>query len=362
MRFCNLQDITRKPIFSFFALITLGCFFCTLSHAKEDTELTKLAEGIFAVIVNPDGNAVSNSGIVVLDHSVMVFDTHFTPAAGQALLAEIRSITPKPVRYAVNSHSHADHTHGNQAFPDAQLIGSTNARRDVLQSDMPSLNRAIGIAQSQLAKLRQEMSTETNSAQIQRFRAQIKSREDYLQTVSQLKIIAPFLTLDDGMKIQDGKVEARILFLGAGHTDGDIVLFLPLQKIVFAGDLFFNQAIPNVQDASILQWMKTIEEVLKLDADTFVPGHGPIGSRKDVEGFLSYFRDLKSMVESAVSRGDSMEQATNEIEMPARYSSYRFQNFFPSNVQKMYAELKAMQLSSAPADSPKKPGTEKPAK
>ncbi len=362
MRSCNLQDFRRKLIPSFFILITLGCFFCSFSPAKEDAEVTKLAEGTFAIIVNPDGNAVSNSGIVVLDHSVIVFDTHFTPEAGQALLAEIRSITPKPIRYAINSHAHADHTHGNQAFPDAQLIGSTNARRDVLQSDMPSLNRAIGIAQSQLEKLRLEMSKETNAAQIQRIRTQIKSREDYLQTVSRLKIMAPFVTLDDSLKIQDGRSEARILFLGMGHTDGDIVLLLASQKIAFVGDLFFNQAIPNVQDASILQWMKTIEEVLKLDADIFVPGHGPVGSRKDVEGFLDYFKELKSMVEPAVSRGDSMEQATKEIEMPAKYSSYRFQNFFPSNVQKMYAELKAMQLSSIPAESSKKPAAEKPPK
>ncbi len=334
-----------------------------VSARAEDPAITKLAEGVYARIVSPDGNAVSNSGIAILDHSVLVFDTHFTPEAGQALLTDIRSITSKPIRYVVNSHSHADHTHGNQVFQDAQLIGSTNARREVLEIDLPSLNRTMGITRSQLEKLRQEMTKETDAEAVQRFRALIKAREDYLQTTSRLKIMAPFVTLDDSLTIQDGALQAKIEFLGAGHTDGDIVLFMPSQKIAFVGDLFFNQAIPNVQDGNILQWMKTLKELLKLDADKFVPGHGPIGSKKDVEGFLDYFVDLKSLVEPAVARGDSIEQATRELQMPAKYSSYRFQNFFPSNIQKMYAELKALQLSSTPpAESSKKPSQEKPTK
>jgi cyclase len=327
-------------------LLALGCFLCTAGSAKESPDLTKLGEGVFVRMVSPDSAAVSNSGVVVLDHSVLVFDTHFTPEAGQELLAGIRSITSKPVRFVVNSHSHADHTHGNQAFADAQLIGSTNARRDMLQVDVPSLNRAIEITKTQLVKLRQEMAKETGATQIKLLRDQIKSREDYLQTMSALKIMAPFVTLDDSLTLQDGKQEVRIAFLGTGHTEGDIVLYLPSQKIAFVGDLFFSEAIPNVQDASILQWMKTLQEVLKLDADKFVPGHGPVGSKKDVQGFLKYFEELRSAVQAGIARDESVEQVTGEIPMPAKYSSYRFTNFFPSNVQKMYAELKAQQIAS----------------
>jgi cyclase len=344
-------------------LLLLWCFFYISAPAEENSQFIKLAEGVFAQIVSPDGNAVSNSGVVVLDHSVLVFDTHFTPEAGQALLTEIRSITSKPVRYVVNSHAHADHTHGNQAFPDAQLIGSTNARRAVLEVDLPSLNHTVEITQTQLEKMRREEETETDASdalQIQELHSQIKSREEYMRILSQLKIMPPVVTLDDSLTIQDGKLEARMVFLGIGHTDGDIVLLLPLQKIAFVGDLFFNQAIPNVQDATILQWMKTLEGMLKLDADTFVPGHGPIGSRKDVEGFLDYFAELKSLVDPVVSRGDSAEQAIREIQLPAKYSSYRFQNFFPSNIQKMYTELKALQLSSETEREPGGAGVAKP--
>lgn len=305
-------------------------------------------------IGNPDGDEVSNSGVVILEHSVLVVDTHFTPEAGQSLLAAIRSITPKPVRFVVNSHAHADHTHGNQVFADAQVIGSTNGRRDVLQMDLPSMNRTIGITRSQVERLQRELGKEKNLAQAQRLRAQIQSREAYLQAISRLRITAPFITLDDSLKIRDGKLDVQVLYLGKGHTDGDVVTFLPGLKLAFVGDLFFNEAIPNVQDASILEWKKTLGEVLKLDADRFVPGHGPVGSKKDVQKFLNYFEELEALVKEAVDRGDSMEQATQLITVPEKYSKYRFQNFFPSNVQKMYAGLKSLEIPDAPPKAPAK--------
>ncbi len=337
-------------------------YFCASGLSKESPELVKLTDDVFARIVSSEDNAVGNAGFVVLDRSVLVFDTHFTPEAGQVLLSDIRSITPKPIRFVVNSHAHADHTHGNQVFAEAQLIGSTNARRDVLEGDLPSLNRAIKVMEKQLERLRQNALKEKDPAQALRLREQIKSREESLRTWSRLKIIPPFVTLDDSLTIRDGKHELCVAFLGVGHTEGDVVLFIPAQKIAFLGDLFFNGAIPNVQDASILQWMKTLEAVLKLDAEKFVPGHGKVGSKKDVEAFLAYFGELKSAVQPVVDRGDSVDQAVKEIQLPAKYAGYQFQHIFTSNVQKMYAELKTLQIAAKPPEIVPKKEVPKPLK
>ena len=329
-----------------------GCFLFLNNVVVQPLQLTKIADGVFVQIVSPDGNAVSNSGIVVLEHSVLVFDTHFTAEAGQELLKEIGAITPNPVRYVVNSHAHADHTHGNQAFSDAQLIGSDSARREVLQGDFPSWQRSVASTEAQLASLRREIDAETDSTRKKGLREQLRVRGEYLQNISRLKIKAPLITLEDHLTIREGSEELRLLFLGAGHTKGDIVLYHPIKKIAFVGDLFFNRAIPNVQDSSILQWMKTLEEVLKLDAEQFVPGHGVPGSRKDVEDFLNYLKDLRSLVQPSIDLGDSLDFAITTLHAPAKYSSYKFQNFFPANVQKMYVELKELQLQeSAEKDS-----------
>lgn len=313
-------------------------------------------------IASPDSNAVANAGFVVLDESVLVFDTHFTPEAGTELWKAIRSITAKPIRYVINSHGHSDHTHGNQAFGDACLIGSANARRDVLQIDIPSRDRTLSIAQNQLRKLRQESNKSAGASEAAGLREQIRAREEYIQAISKLKILAPSVILDDTLTVQDGKQEARILYLGVGHTDGDIVLFLPALKIAFVGDLLFNKAIPNVQDGNILEWMKMLQEVARLNAERFVPGHGPIGTKKDVEDFLAYFEDLKRIVQAALDRGDSLEQATQQIQVPERYASYQFQNLFPANIQKMYVELKAQQQAMAPAEEPPMADPGKPVK
>lgn len=323
--------------------------------AAEREPLTKLTEGVYARIVSPDGDAVGNAGVVVLDTAVAVFDTHFTPEAGRGLMEAIRGITSKPVRYVINSHFHPDHTHGNAAFPDAQLIGSTNARRGVLEDDLPSLERAIHAARAQIKLLQGGAAGKSPPAAPPLDRDAIESRQRYLDHLTSLRIQAPFVTFDDSLILRDGASEVRLLYPGKGHTDGDIVLLIPSAKVAFLGDLFFNQAFPNVQDASILEWMQTLQSVLKIEADVFVPGHGPVGDRKAVEKFLHYFEDLQAMVQPAVARGERLDQAVAAIRIPEKYSNYAFQNLFPSNVQKMYVELKGLRDSAA-----SRPGSPKP--
>ncbi len=326
---------------------------------KETPEFEKLAEGVYAHIASADSNAVSNAGFIILDHFVLVFDTHFTLEAGQELAARIHAITPKPVRYLMNSHFHPDHTHGNQAFPGALEISSTATRRDMLQKDIPALNRSLTMADEQLQKLNKQALQEHDPRQLQMIRSQIAARQEFLSRMSKLKIIPPIITLDDSLTVRDGTHEVQLLYLGAGHTNGDVVLFLPSEKVAFLGDLFFNAALPNTQDAILLDWIKTLGEVLRLDAEKFVPGHGPVGGRKDVQEFLRYLEELKALVAPAVNRGDTLDQVLHDVHLPGKFSAFGFQSFFQSNVQKMFTELKAQQLSAPPFEGPKMPELEK---
>ena len=328
---------------------------CMLSSAAAGTEseLTKLADGVYVRVAEPDSNAVANSGVVVLEHGVLVFDTHFTPEAGQQLRKAIEAVTTKPVLFLVNSHFHPDHTHGNQVFQGVPYsICSNNTRRDILQRDLPAFNRTVAVAAAQIEKLQKGLLQEKDADRKESIRAQIAARQQLLGRATRLKIFAPYITFEETLNIIDGGREVPLRWLGSGHTDGDIVLLLPGDRIVFAGDLFFNRALPNSQDASMLEWIKTLELLLKLDADRFVPGHGPVGTRRDVEDFLGYLRELRTWVEPAVSRGDSLEQVLAEVALPARYSGYRFQEFFPANIQRMYAELKSLRLAEAAAEKP----------
>lgn len=281
----------------------------------------------------------------MLERSVLLFDTHFTPEAGSKLRAAVTEISSKSVRYVVNSHAHPDHTHGNQAFGDAPVIASPATRRDVLESDIPSLGRTRSVAQQQLEKLRREAAKESDSGTVRRFEEQIRIRENYIETISRLRIIPPIIAFEGAtegsLRIREGAREVHILSLGWGHSEGDVVLLIPHRRIAFMGDLFFNNAIPSVQDASIRSWMKALERALTLEADTFVPGHGEVGSKRDLARFLEYFRDLEALVRPEVERGVTAEEVAKSVLLPAKYSSYLFRNLFPSNVQKMYTEIKA---------------------
>jgi len=265
----------------------------------------------------------------------------------------------------VNSHFHPDHTHGNQAFPgQVHIIGTTAARRDVLQKDLPALNRTLSATQEFIEKLRKDAAETPDALSRAQIAAQIRMRQEFLDSMSRLKVLAPIITVDDRLLIREDKRDIELVSLGGGHTDGDLVLYLPSDKIVFAGDLFFNEALPNTQDANILDWIKTLTALIKLDADRFVAGHGSIGTKSDVVAFLKYFEELKGLVEPAVARGDIVEQVIRDIKVPEKYSSYRFQQFFAANIQKMYAELKAQQATvspdGAPVEGAKKSGAEKP--
>ncbi len=320
-------------------------------------DLHKLADGVYARIVSPDGDAVGNSGIVVLDSGVLVFDTHFTPEAGDSLLEKIKMVTPRPVRYVVNSHFHSDHTHGNQSIAGARaIIASTNARRDMLQKDVATLNQMQVFAQGQVEQLSKEIRQEQDVRAQEALRTQLNQRLAFMRRMSALKFVVPMMTIDDTLSLMDGGTEVDLMTIGPGHTDGDIILYLPQEEIAFLGDLFFNDALPNVDDARILDWMKTLRELLKLDAKVFVPGHGQVGGKTEVEKFLGYFEDLKALVEPAVTRGDTLEQVVRDLRLPSQYANCSFQNFFPSNLQKMYTELKDGLPAPAPQAGVKKQG------
>jgi glyoxylase-like metal-dependent hydrolase (beta-lactamase superfamily II) len=321
----------------------------------DQTELVKLAENAYAEIVSPDGNAVSNSGFVVLEDSVLVYDAHFTPEGGHALVSRIRSVTPKPIRYLVLSHFHPDHTHGSQAFGEVrQIISSAAARRDMLHRDLPAMRRATAGAESQIQHIQRELAATRDEVRKEQIRKTLRSRQEFLERMSRLNIQAPVVAVEDSLVLMDRGKRIEIVSTGAGHTDGDLILFLPSSKVVFAGDVFFNSALPNTQDASILSWIKSLGELLKLNADTFVPGHGPVGGKDDVRRFLSYLEELKSMVEAGVKRGDTLEQVLRDCRVPPRFEHFQFQNFFPANVQSIYMELRALQLAT-PAESGGKP-------
>jgi cyclase len=348
-----------------FKLLVLGMFVCPRlscvrsAVAAELPDFRRLSEGVYAHLVGPDGPFVSNAGVVVLSQGVLVFDTHFTPEGGEGLLKRIREITPRPVLYVALSHFHPDHTHGTQAFESASMVfASASARRDILERDVPALNRVIALDQAQVARMSKEFDRSNDPARRNYLRQQMDERQALADRLSKIRVRIPIAAVEHSLTIVDESRTLQFRVLGPAHTDGDMILYLPQEKIVFTGDLFFNAALPSTDDAQMISWTSTLEELLKLPATVYVPGHGAVAGRAEVEHFLQYLKDLRALVEPALERGEPLEQVIYETRIPARYAAYSFQNFFPANLTRMYSELRNLRLAAPqakPEEEKKKP-------
>jgi len=234
----------------FFALLGSAFTFQSTQSARplpvrDPAELLKIEEGVYADIVSPDGNAVGNSGIVVLDRGVLVFDTHFTPEAGQALAAKIGALTSKPIQYIVYSHFHPDHTHGTQSLQGSpQIIGSTISRSEMLQKDVAALNRSIAAAQTQLEKMRKVLDEEQDPIAKRRLRTQINARQEFFDKMSRQKILAPIINVDDSLLLVDGRRQIQIRYLGKGTRTVILSSICLRRRPFFWGTCFLMRRFP----------------------------------------------------------------------------------------------------------------------
>ncbi|HXS50441.1 MAG TPA: MBL fold metallo-hydrolase [Sphingomicrobium sp.] len=244
--------------------------------------LKQVGPGVYAAIDGPEHKAGSNAGFVIGDDGVLVVDSFFNLPAARALVAEIHRLTPKPIRYVVNTHYHLDHTGGDQVLRDAGaiIIAHRNVRGWVRTENVHLLGAQITPA----------------------FRAQIAA------------LPLPDVTTDKDFTVWLGarKVVVRTVL---GHTGGDLTVFVPDAKVLFTGDLLWRKIPPNLIDGSVSQWQATDSAFAGMrDAGhiVYIPGHGDVANVTDVQDFREYLLDLQRLVAAARGarlKGDAMAQA-----------------------------------------------------
>ena len=238
----------------------------------------KLSPNCYAFTAEGD----PNTGVVVGDDGVLVVDAFFNQPAAQALVGEIHRLTPKPIRFLVNTHYHVDHTGGDQALRDAGavIIAHRNVRGWVRVNNVNLLGDRITPA----------------------MRAQIEA------------LPLPDLTTDKDLTVWLGsrKVVVRTVL---GHTGGDLTVFVPDAKVLFTGDMLWRKIPPNLIDGSVRQWLATdadFERMADAAHVTFVPGHGDVATLGDVNDFRAYLIDLRRLVAEgrrAGLKGDALAQS-----------------------------------------------------
>jgi cyclase len=310
--------------------------------AEEDFQLVKVADGVFAAIAKPGGLASGNAGFIVGDGGVLVVDTFLTPAAAGELIVEIAAQTKQPIKYAVNTHYHLDHTGGNQVFAER---GVPIIAHDNVTQWQTTKNKRFLPSPDELQKRRADVTkqlSETPEDQKDK-RAQLERQGRRLDAMLPIKLTNPSLTFSTGtMHLYLGSREV-VLFSLPGHTGGDVLVFVPDANVMFTGDMGWSKTLPNLVDATVNDWVPSLDKILGAHATAkFVPGHGDVASAVEIRDFRDYLDDLRSRVKQAIADGSTIEQAKQKLILPDKYKSFAFQNFAQPNVEDMYKELKLM--------------------
>jgi cyclase len=311
-----------------------------IPKTEDDFQLVKVADGVYAAIAKSGGLASGNAGFVIGDDSVLVFDTFFTPAAIEELIAEIQTLTKLPIKYAVNSHYHLDHTGGNQVLVargvpiiahDNVLIWQTTKNKRFLPA-AADLEKRKADTTKQLADTPEDQKDK---------RVQLERTIRRLDAMMAITLTNPTKTFKSGtMELKLGKRKVILATL-PGHTGGDVFAYVPDANVVFTGDLGWSKTLPNLVDATVNDWIPTLDKILsQYPTAKFIPGHGNVAEAAEIKDFRDYLDDLRSRVKQGIADGLTVDQAKQQSKLPEKYKAFAFQNFATPNVEDMYKELK----------------------
>jgi glyoxylase-like metal-dependent hydrolase (beta-lactamase superfamily II) len=292
------KTIVSAAISSFFVLLA-----CAPLRAAESVENGKLEQVIPGHYVYSSGARLS--GIIATNDGVVVVDALSNEAMAKHERQLIANTIKQPVRYLISSTFHGNYALGNVAYQDAVRIGSENYRTDLME--MMAMDKT---------------------------------------PPEQQAAIMPHQTFRDRMTIYLGGKEIQLLYLGRAHTRGDAVVFVPQDRIVYLSEVFFDGRFPFMNDGYV-EWIKTIDAVLNLPADIFVPGQGPSdiaknprGSREALVRARQVLVDFRDNVQREIAKGSTEDQTAAAVLLPQYKNMVGYDQQRATTVRRMYRDLK----------------------
>src|SRR5262245_22869663 len=250
----------------------------------------------------------SNSIIWVTEEGVLVIDTRQHPRGAKELVEKIRKITDKPIRWAVVTQAHGDHYLGNQVFKE---LGATI------------------VSQSDAAQVMEKY-----------FDKDVARRGGFFKRHSfdpkEIKMTLPDVTLETKMNIHMGGKVAQLIYLGPAQDPGASFIYFPHAKALATGGNFGRQSWANPMfTPSVDGWIAVLRKTVEMDVDVYLPGHGDVGTKKDVQEAIGFLTDLQTTVKDAIAKGMSREEAAKTLQFP-KYKDWRNADNAPANITAMY--------------------------
>jgi glyoxylase-like metal-dependent hydrolase (beta-lactamase superfamily II) len=262
--------------------------FCTLNAAIAGEGLVKLSDGIYsyvgAVEDSPARSFGANAGVVIGGEGILVVDTLVSAGEARKFIADIRKVTGKPVRYVVNTHCHLDHAFGNSEF---RKLG------------------AVIIAHTDCKAYLERHGDET-----------LKNIGQYGLTPEQMQgteVAYPDMVFSDRLGMDLGGVKVELIYAGPSHVDGSVLVYLPDEKVLFAGDVLFTDFHPFLGEGDLAGWQKALDYIEDLEVEKIVPGHGPLSTKKDVRDMEEYLRVFDGLARELSSASSDPEYVAAEM-------------------------------------------------
>jgi glyoxylase-like metal-dependent hydrolase (beta-lactamase superfamily II) len=251
------------------------------AQGGERYKLEKIADGVYLAVPGAPGPNAANIPVIVSDEDVILVGTHLFPADARALVEQVKTVTTKPVRYIVNTHYHASPTAARESFPAGiDVIGHELARKTLL-TDNAGKPRASGST-----------------------------------------VAPPTVGMTTRLALYRGDREIRILYIGRGHSDNDLVVLLPRERIICTGDLL-GSGLPDMSSGNISDWISTLEALKLQDFDTVLPARGmPFKGKAKIDAVQSYLRDFLTQATELLNKDLSVEDAARRVDLTSHAKEF----------------------------------------
>lgn len=296
------------------------------AYSGQAFTFNKIQDGVYHAVGTGNLVVMSNATIVEGDRDVLVVDSHVTPGGAWALREELKAVTPKPIRFVVNSHYHFDHSHGNQVYgPEVEIIGHEFTRAQIVAGkslDSPAHEFFVGGVPNTIKTLESRLAEATDDKTRATVQAQLAVQRNHLEGTRAVKPTPPTMTLTRTMTLHRGAREIRIVHLGRGHTAGDVIVYLPKERVIATGDLLVENT-SYMGDAYFTEWIDTIEQLKKLDFETVLPGHGQAFKGKaKLDHWQAYLRDFWAQAQKFHKAGVRWEDAARQVDLRGNAVNY----------------------------------------
>lgn len=299
-------------------LLSLLLLSSTLFAAEKmpEPKAVKISERVYALlgpVAQPNAHNqgyMVNSTVIIGDQGVILVDSGASDEVGRHLATTIAKLTPKPVTHIINTHHHGDHTLGNIAFPGAQVISSAQCKTLVEKTG----DEWIGIMENLIGhKL---PNTKPVPASL--------TYPDLSRTDSTLQGVKLLLWVPKG-----------------SHTPGDMMVYLPDEKVLIGGDILVNTLTPNLRDGNLKNWIGTLEETQQFDAQTIIPGHGPLMTQADVKKLHDLLAKFYAGVEAGYKNGLTDAEIRPTLDLKGWEKLKEYDTTMGANINRAYLEVEA---------------------